>query len=65
MPNKSERYRTKLKEYGIVFDELVHNEADAEVQLPPDVDALRKKLLDFEHIVPPTSIASLSRTPDS
>lgn len=62
MPNKSERYRIKLEAYGIVFDESVYEKGNTEIKLPSDVDALRKKLLDFEHVVPPGSIASVSLT---
>lgn len=62
MSNESERYRIKLQAYGIVFDESVYEKANTEIQLPSTVDALREKLLDFKHIVPPKSLASLSRT---
>ena len=61
MVNESEKYRIRLRNYGIVFNESVYQE-NTEIQLPSDVDALRKKLLDFEHIVPPKSIVGLSLT---
>ncbi|MCJ1379175.1 Golga6l1p [Xylographa soralifera] len=50
MVNDGDRFRDRLENYGVTFDEHVYDEH--KLRLPSHVEAVRKQLLDFKRILP-------------